>query len=61
MQKRNNKRGAFSRPKVTYDTPGRECVHADKGCCKDCLDPMKTTRVRLRSRTPRERVTFVNE
>ena len=25
-----------------YDTPGRECAHADKGCCPKCLDPMAT-------------------
>lgn len=25
---------------VIYDTPGRECYHADKGCCARCLDPV---------------------
>lgn len=30
-----------SRPKVVYDTPGRECQHADRGCCPRCFDPIK--------------------
>ena len=34
-----NKKGG--RPKVVYHTPGRECAHADKGCCPKCLDPME--------------------
>ena len=29
------------RPRITYDTPERECAHADKGCCPTCYDPMK--------------------
>lgn len=36
-QQKNHQRG----PRVSYDTPDRECVHADKGCCPACYDPMK--------------------
>jgi len=25
---------------IIYHTEGRECMHADKGCCPLCLDPM---------------------
>ncbi len=25
------------RPKRIFITPGRECMHADAGCCPDCL------------------------
>lgn len=33
--------------KVIYRTPGRECSHADRGCCPKCFDPagiLKSTR-----------------
>lgn len=25
------------RKRVVFNTPGRECPHADKGCCPQCL------------------------
>lgn len=34
---RVGKRAKQQRPKVIYNTPGRECQHADKGCCPRCI------------------------
>jgi hypothetical protein len=28
------------RQRVNYNTPGRECAHADKGCCPRCIEPL---------------------
>jgi hypothetical protein len=28
---------------VIFNTPERECAHADRGCCPKCLDPMGHT------------------
>lgn len=36
---------------VTYHTPGRECVHADRGCCPACYKPM-IRHLRFTSREP---------
>jgi hypothetical protein len=33
------------RPEVRYDTPGRECAHADKGCCPRCMGAEGTKRI----------------
>lgn len=29
---------------LVYDTPGRECAHANKGCCPRCLQPVRPFR-----------------
>lgn len=28
------------RKQLVFKTPERECAHADRGCCPQCLDPM---------------------
>lgn len=28
--------------RITYNTPGRECAHAESGCCPSCFDPMQS-------------------
>lgn len=35
------KNRVIKRKKVVYKTPGRECAHADKGCCPKCIDPCR--------------------
>lgn len=40
MARPQNKRRRSNRKQVIYNTPGRECAHADKGCCPACLNPM---------------------
>lgn len=37
--------------KVSYRTPGRECPHADSGCCPQCLRPCERN-IRFTSRQP---------
>jgi hypothetical protein len=36
----------MSQRRIVYDTPGRECRHADDGCCPRCFNPFATTRAR---------------
>jgi hypothetical protein len=33
-----------SQRRIVYDTPGRECKHADDGCCPGCFDPFRMLR-----------------
>lgn len=35
------KNRVIKRKKVIYKTPGRECAHADRGCCPKCIDPCR--------------------
>jgi hypothetical protein len=32
------------RRRVVYKTPGRECPHADRGCCPKCRGPHHVTK-----------------
>jgi hypothetical protein len=49
-------------PKLVYQTPFRECAHADRGCCPPCEDPMKHLGTQFRRivfSTPRRRAVVV--
>lgn len=32
-------KGPKKKKLIVYHTPGRECAHADKGCCPTCFSP----------------------
>ena len=36
-QQRRPRSKRKKRPPVIYHTPGRECSHADSGCCPSCM------------------------